>query len=211
MRFYHLDRLNTFPVHPAEQLLPLKTRNTLGAEDIFNQLYPQGMSKTGERYLNPFDVDTSDYDSIKQTCENYRIYSIEYILEVVRLLHFVRLPSRFESLFACERKEDVITWTDILSQNSMDMTNATVKIIEASNDFFVGDSAWRDMPLTLMRKLENGQNNRIPVFSPFAYHYWAVQYWSGIRTEHPKVEVLCRLPVRVLDNIPLSKFLGGFE
>jgi len=207
MHFYHLDRLNTFPAQPTEQLLPLKTHNTLGAEGIFNRLYPAGMSKTGERYLNPFDVDTSNYDSIKRTCENYHIYSIEYALEVVRLLHFTYLPSRFESLFACERKEDVIAWADILSQNSMDIANATVKVIETSNDFFIGDSAWRDQPLTLKQELENGQDYYRPVFSPFAYHYWAIQYWSGIRTDAPKLEVLCRLPVHVVDSVLLSEFL----
>ncbi len=208
MRFYHLDRMNTFPSQSAEQLLPLKTSNTLGAESIFNQLYPNGISKTGERYLNPFDIDTSN---LEQTCENYRIYSIEYALEVVRLMRFAHLPSRFESLFACERKEDVRTWACTLSQNSMDSTNATVKIIETTNDFFIGDSTWRDQSLTLKRKLEYGQEDRSLVFSPFAYHYWAIQYWSGICTNTPMKEVLCRLPVRVLDSVPLAEFLGGLE
>ncbi len=114
MRFYHLDRLDELPSQATEQLLTHNTQNTLGAEDIFKKLYPGGLSKTGERYLNPFDVDTSNFDSIKRTCENYRIYCIEYALEAVRQLHFAYLPSRFESLFACKTKKDVDLWANIL-------------------------------------------------------------------------------------------------
>lgn len=206
---YHIDRQNTFPEQPDQQLLHTKTANTDGANAIFKKLYPKGISKTGERYLNPFDVKTLSYEDIRQTCENYRIYSIEYALEVVRLLQFKCHPSRFTSLFACEQEEDVRTWAKILSRNSMDMTHATVKTIEITNGYFIGDSAWRDEPLKLVQQLENGEEKRTPAFSPFAYHYWAIQYWLGKQTREPRTEVLCRLPVLVLNSLPLVEFLGG--
>ncbi len=93
----------------------------------------------------------------------------------------------------------------------MDTSEATVKTIEATNGFFIGDSNWRDQPLTLKQKLEDGQEYLKPVFSPFAYHYWATQYWSGVHTNTPRIEVLCRLPVNVLRSVPLAEFLSSVE
>ncbi len=206
MLLFHLDRLNTLPAQSSKQLLPVKTCNTLQASAHFKSLYPSGVSKTGQFYLNPFDSDLSDDDSLKQTCENYRIYCIEYIFEIVRQMYFSCLPSRFESLFACKNKDDIITWSKILSCNSMDISNATVKIIDANNGFFIGDAKWRDMPLNIT---DSATKKVYPVFSPFAYHEWAIQYWSGMLTDRPRMEVLCKLPVTVVESVPLSEFLCG--
>ncbi|MBO5208032.1 MAG: DUF2441 domain-containing protein [Lachnospiraceae bacterium] len=202
MILYHLDRQNTLPTDKSKQLsFPIDTRNTLEANTLFNSLYPNGISKTGERYLNPFDIRLDTLESSKNTCANFRIYTIEYVFEMVRLLHFPHFPSRLTSLFACRCPEDVVHWYNILCKNSMDTSNATVKIIETSNKTFIGDSFWRDDLLTL--KVDAARQS---VFSPFAYHEWAKKYWNGVTSASPSIEVLCELPVTVIESIPYSSF-----
>lgn len=204
MIVYHLDRKNSFPSDPSLQLShPIDTINTKEANIFFNSAYPKGFSYTGLRYANPFDVKLSDYNSSKATFENFRIFTIEYVFEIVRMFHFPQCPSRFTSLFACREKKDVKCWYEILSKNSMDTSNTTVKIIETSNSFFIGDSSWRDKRQNLITE---EHSEPFPIFSPFAYHEWAKYYWSGYLSENPKYEVLCELPVTVLDSIPYSSF-----
>ena len=204
MVFYHLDRMDSFPSDPSLQLsYPIETTNTKEANIFFNSAYPKGFSHTGLRYANPFEIKMSDYNNSKAALENHRIFTIEYVFEMVRLLHFPSLPSRLTSLFACKEKGDIKLWYQILCKNSIDISNATVKIIETSNKFFIGDSFWRDNQLNL--KTEE-HLEPFPVFSPFAYHEWAKYYWRGHLSEKPKYEVLCELPVTVLDSIPYSFF-----
>ena len=109
MKFYHLDRSNTFPNEPSKQLsFPIETHNTLEADQYFNLLYAQGIGKLGERYLNPFDEKMSTWNEATETCRNFKIYTIEYVFEMVRLMHFQSLPSRFVSLFACQDIEGLM-------------------------------------------------------------------------------------------------------
>lgn len=202
MILYHLDRQNTFPTDKSKQLsIPINTPNTLKANILFNSLYSNGISKVGALYLSPFTIQLDTPEDSKNTCENFRIYTIEYVFEMVRLLHFSHLPSRFTSLFACQSPEDIKYWYDILRRNPMDISNAVVKIIETSNKTFVADSFWRDRLLS--QKI--GTDSQA-VFSPFAYHEWAKNYWNGIHSDSPSLEVLCELPVTVIDTISLSSF-----
>lgn len=206
MTLYHLDRTNTFPSDKNEQLsFPVNTNNTISANNFFQTIYPHGISETGKRYLNTFDIQTATFEHSKQTCENFRIYTIEYIFEMIRLHHFSHLPSRFTSLFACETPQDIKSWYEILKGNAMDTSNATVKTIETHGTTFCADSQWRDKRLTLK---QNG--DIVQVFNPFAYHEWAYHYWNGKRTENPLIEVLCELPVTVTRSVPLPEFLDSF-
>lgn len=205
MILYHLDRSNTFPNEPSKQLLfPIETHNTLDADQYFNLLYTQGIGKLGERYLNPFDEKIATWEEATDTCKNFRIYTIEYVFEIVRLMHFQSLPSRFVSLFACQDIEGLKLWYELLKNNRTDMSNATVKIIKPQRKTHICDARWRDMPLTM--KYDN--NTRIPMFNPFAYHEWAKRYWNGEYTDNPRIEVLCELPVTVVKCISVHDFFN---
>lgn len=107
MVFYHLDRLNRFPPDPRRQLIPINTSNTQDADEMACSLYPNGISKTGFRYLSPFNVNLETGDAAKETWENAKIYAVEYAFEMARLHYFKNLPSRFESLFTCKTPEDI--------------------------------------------------------------------------------------------------------
>lgn len=205
MTLYHLDRLNIFPNEISKQLsFPIETHNTREADQYFNLLYAQGIGKLGERYLNPFDVKVTNWDEATYTCRNFKIYTIEYVFEIVRLMHFQSLPSRFVSLFACQDIEGLKSWYELLKNNDTDMSNATIKIIETQRKTHICDAQWRDMPLTL--KCDN--NDRIDVFNPFAYHEWAKRYWNGEYTDNPRIEVLCELPVTVVKSISIHDFFN---
>ncbi len=206
MMFFHIDRLGTFPQKKEEQRIPTQnTYNTREAERMFEMLYPNGVNKMGHLYLSPFDIDMSG-SGINGTLENHRIFTIEYAFEMVRLLRFPELPSRFQSLFACQAEQDVCDWYNILKENHYDMSRAVVKIIE-TDDCFVADAAWRDKRLEINGSSEIGKHVKYTVFSPFAYHAWAYDYWSGKPTSNPKIEVLCRLPVSVIGSVPIAEFL----
>lgn len=207
MILYHLDREDSFPSDPSKQSIsPFETNNTLEADEFFRSVYPKGISKVGERYLNTFDVDLSDPPHALITCENFRIYTIEYIFEIVRAFYFPDCPSRFASLFACKTIDDVRSWYGYLirDKHDVDMSKATVKKIETPEKPFAADSSWRDMPLSL----KSGDIS-YPVFNPFAYHMWAKHYWNGDTTASPRLEFLCRLPVTVVDTLPVSELING--
>lgn len=199
MILYHLDRSNSFPYDHKSQLIhPIATVNTVEANKLFNSIYTKGFSYTGIRYASPFDVKLSNYEDAISTYENSRIFTIEYVFEMVRLLYFNDLPSRLTSLFSCQTIQDVKKWYNTLSQNNKITSQATIKKIETNNKIFIGDSFWRD------DKFHIG-NDQHQIFSPFAYHEWARKYWNGIISPHPSIEVLCELPVTVLESIPVSE------
>lgn len=205
MILYHLDRLNIFPNEMSKQLsFPVETHNTLEADQYFNRLYTRGIGKLGERYLNPFDEKEANLDEATNTCKNFKIYTIEYVFEMVRLMHFQSLPSRFVSLFTCQDIEGLKLWYELLKNNGTDMSNATIKIIETQGKTHICDAQWRDMPLTM----ECDNNARIPMFNPFAYHEWAKRYWNGEYTNAPRIEVLCELPVTVVKCISMYDFFN---
>lgn len=207
MILYHLDRQNTFPSDVNKQLLfPDKMNNIPEAHLFFQNIYPHGISRTGIRYLNSFEIQTTTLKQSQQTCENFRIYTIEYAFEIVRLLHFPHLPSRFTSLFACPDASSIKDWYERLKNNQMDASNASVKVIETSGTTFTADTRWRDAPLIL----ETDNKQQLQIFNPFAYHELAKQYWSGKPYDDniPHIEILCELPVMVLESIPLTEFLN---
>ena len=137
MILYHVDRKNSFPSdHKSQLKYPINTVNIREADTLFNSIYPKGLSYTGIRYASPFDIDLENYDNAKATFENSRIFTIEYVFEMVRLLYFPKRPSRFTSLFACQKIEDVRRWCNILSQNSKIPRHATIKKIETNSNAF---------------------------------------------------------------------------
>lgn len=201
MILYHLDRTNTFPSDPSKQLISLsEVNNTPEAKRFFKSMYPNGINNVGKRYLNPFDEDLSDLTPAIKTYNNSRVYTIEYVFEMVRLLDFPHLPSRFTSLFACENASNIKLWYDSLNNTS----NAIVKKIEVpEGNFICCDAGWRDAPFNLI----SDDKTERPIFNPFSYHVLAKKYWNGQFTSSPKPEFLCQLPVSVLDSEPVSDFL----
>lgn len=59
---------------------------------------------------------------------------------------------------------------------------------------------------TVLPPLRNNSCSALPFSALSAYHEWAKYYWRGRLSEKPKYEVLCELPVTVLDSIPYSFF-----
>lgn len=208
MILYHLDRNDTFPCKHSEQLIyPVETTNTYEADEFFRSIYPKGISTVGKRYLDSFYEELSAPLKAIDTYNNARVHTIEYVFEMVRLFHFPNRPSRFTSLFACKDIKGVKMWYNYLVQNKHDinMSKATIKKIKTSQKTFTGDAFWRDQPLTL-----ESDGNKLPVFSPFAYHMWAIHYWNGDSTNSPRPEVLCELPVDVIDSFPVPDFFSRF-
>ncbi len=207
MVFYHIDRSGAFPENAEDQLHQAKagsmlTKNTVEANKLFESLYPQGIGQLGERYLDVFDDDISALEKAELTRNNFRVFTIEYIFEIVRLIKFPQWPSRFTSLFACKYPKDVMLWYDMLKENTPDIDKSIVRMVEVEpGKYFVGDAFWRDQQLTFDER---------PVFSPFAFHCLAEQYWAGCQhpgSENSKWEVLCKLPVAVKTSVPIVDFL----
>ena len=169
-------------------------------KDFFAQQFPNGVGGLGKRYFSPVHLSPD-----KIALENIRIFTVEYIFETIRQMHFPYRPSRFESLFACRQKQDIEYWAQTLSD--VDHSTAYVKIVEVTapqKNTFDADAFWRDQNLEFTSDLDGSK--RI-VFSPFFHHYNAYRYWKGDISDTPKHEILCRLPVDIKDCIPLSTFL----
>ncbi len=198
MILYHLDRDNSFPREKDKQLIKLMEIKNIDEVKIeFSKKYIHGISNLGYKYLSFFD---EDYCSMKDTYENFRIYTIEYIFEMVRTLYFSNLPSRFTSLFACKTKDEIKRWYDVLVNDEKNFPNISIKIISTDRKTLTCDTYWRDgIQITY---------NDSSVFSPFAYQEYATNYWRGIKSNTPRMEVLCELPVTVIDSIPISDFLN---
>lgn len=200
MILYHLDRENSFPTKKDEQFIkPSKILNIDEVKNQSNQEYVHGISNHGDKYLSFFD---ENYDSMEETYNNFRIYTIEYIFEMVRRLYFPNLPSRFTSLFACKTKDEIMCWYDVLTHNKQKYPNITIKIISTDRKTLICDTYWRDGISNLLF-----YNDR-SVFSPFAYHEYAINYWKGIKGKKPRMEVLCELPVTIIESIPYSDFIS---
>ncbi len=212
MRFFHIDRQNTLPESGDVKLLPLNHLETYSCPKtmhFFRGTYCN-INQMGKLYLNPLDVNISDFNTLCSSCYNALVFAAEYAFESVRLAYFPTLPSRFSSIYACESKENVRFWCQQLGLNNFSASTATVKIIEARH-YFYADAMWRDGAFDFTKFQKPEDNPFLGFFSPFDYHVRAHSYWNGEKTDFPKMEVLCALPITIVCSVPLVEFLSGMQ
>lgn len=131
------------------------------------EYYPQGISRHGLYYLSP-------------NMKNFRPDSVtENVFELVRQLNYSRMPSRFQSGFACPDLDTAYRWCELFCSYPREIW--TVELSTPPLEFdsrFLQSFVGKD-------------------FSPALAVKSAHHYWQQDCTENPRLEVLLSLPFRL--------------
>lgn len=114
----------------------------------------------------------------------------ELALEFVRQRKYPQLPSRFECFFAHETKETALDWAMRYLK-----PDAEFQIAEVDTEvFYKFDYSWftPEQGITHIRL----QSNSLTLSAACEI---ADNYWSGKKTNTPKIEVLIPLPCRIVN------------
>lgn len=178
---YHIDRTCSLTPSQIIELAPYPHEN--GSFSFMSKKFFQGnVSHHGFQYL----ADAS-LSSLPSTNESI----IEYTTELVRQSFFPEMPSRFQSFFALETIEDLLTWKDFLLT-----PDAKIFEIEFKEEQCVKlDSAFLPNALYSTNTL---------AFSPSQNFEDAYKYWSMCHTEAPRYELLITPPVTIRNEKHLS-------
>lgn len=173
---YHIDR-----DHQLKQGDVLGLYHTSNEPSFLERkIFPDGLSYHGLHYIN------EEFQNIGGNRPSY--YIMEYQLELIRKCYFPSLPSRFQSFFALKSLDDVKQWSDIF-----DIT-APIWTIEYDES----QSIIRDTHLLRPCFEKQESNDYFHLNDSFLYYY---NYWSGNNTPHPRLEILIKPPIKILDLI----------
>lgn len=189
MKYYHIDRSNALSEGQIININKEFTPNNDSGKLLIKKLFPDGVSAHGMHYLNDnvyfFDTGLPLFENIA-TSNNYNsIYFAEYTFELVRRTFFPLMPSRYTSLFALKKLDEINQWPEL--------TNSRYRIfeIETIDEFPVFDANLMKGGLCFnLTKMYQG-------FSPSLNFKLAFSYWNGEISETPKPEVLLPLPITV--------------
>lgn len=173
MKFYHIDRHCSLTIGEA---FPYLTPPALAISKIFPVVSRHGVSYL---FHNAFD---------------YVCMIDELVLEYVRYTMFPKIPSRFQCFFASKTVEEAQQWATFWNLEHYRIAEIeTDRFYELDCSWFT-DTAKTGALLTAYTQnakvINNGANARI--FEE------AVKYWSGQRSDHPRIEVLIPFPFSVV-------------
>ncbi len=178
MQFYTLDRLNSLDKYNSLGLWDISYEGISSAFsymkefapddcinvhmlDRFKEQFPGGLSLHGMRYL--FSKYLKDNQS----------YYIELVYENVRAKYYAKAPSRFQSYFAFETRQQVNNFdTHFTDRNN----KRTLWLVE-SDEFFKADMSLLNRGNSISGFIENAHS-----------------YWSGVIFDEQNVECLLPLP-----------------
>lgn len=179
MIVYHVDRAARLQ---AGQIITLRRTEDISNPDqqaYVAQLFgAEGISSFG----GPYTRDNSG--NLHQPIEWFK----ETVFEYVRRLWFPRMPSRFQSFFSVKSFEAALRWINIFDRPNKEPLVWEVEVSQALEL----DACWRDQNYYIDGQL---------VFDPAKTHAAAVQYWSGMISHAPRLELLSPLPVRIVRRV----------
>ncbi|UQV22745.1 DUF2441 domain-containing protein [Vibrio sp. J383] len=140
----------------------LETRNRLA------QLYPEGLSRHGVKYLTDCTV-LFDHVGAPMDVAPFS-HMIESVFELVRQKEFPNRPSRMQSIYA---------WVNI--EDAVEFSGGQVPTYEVEPDHaFIADQTYLTLGACVAGSYE-----------------LARKYWEGEQSNNPKLEALIPLPVVV--------------
>ena len=180
---YHVDTLRSLP---KGRLDLSRNYNGFSPEIVrfCKESFPKGISRMGFIYTG-VQVLSRDSDFSHVVSE-----IAEFAFELIRQHHYPNLPSRFQSIMACSTEAEANEWAHLLGANLRQYPvkcSPSIKRVEYSTAF-KGDSYWRDCMMS-----PGG-----PIFSPGLLYSCAHNYWSGKRSQSPRIELVIPLPVTIL-------------
>lgn len=187
--YYHIDRTHSLSEGKLITLNNNFQTNNPNGQILIDKMFPSGISKHGEHYLNDsvyyFASSLSCLDNIFNSNTQNSIFFTEYTFELIRRIYFSNKPSRFTSLFAIEKLEDLKYWPEIYSKDTpvFEITTEN-KLAIFDGNYLKGGLAFSNNPL-------------YQGFSASLNFEQALNYWSGKQSNSPKPEVLLSLPVTI--------------
>ena len=155
---YHVDRLKQLSPGDA---ISLTTRHDL---DLLS-LYPAGLSRHGIRYMSEI------FGASFQEMTNW---NTELLFELFRRAHFPNLPSRYQSFFVCQSKDELEKWN--FDGNVVMVRFENAHVFQADASYLIGP----------IGRLEDGSF----LFDQTSLSEKAFAYWSGSFSQNPLPEML---------------------
>lgn len=191
---YHLDRSGTLKPGMNLTLDQVKSDKELGVEGVLlsvRKMFPEGVSKFGLRYLKTSCscADKLELHTPHGVPSNTPSAIIEAIFELVRRADFPDIPSRFTSLFCVGN----LTWFD----NWSELTSKRAPVYEIK-PHETCRSATLDASFLVGGIQADPAGDMLDISFSFPVNVSnAYRYWSGERSQTPKLETLVELPVTV--------------
>ena len=196
--FYHYDRSGKLEPGMSLELSkdfgPIEER-LQGSSAFLRKHFPDGLSKHGLQYLSLFEESVIDCDPQKtrDAFAPLNSHLIEHTLELTRRAFFPKYQSRLQSVFCLPSPSDISDWPELNS--------AAGKLFEI-DDYrdFDGpfDSYWLRGGITV-------HDDGFLTWSAALDFDCAYKYWAGVRSDHPRLEVLVKPPVRIGRDVSLER------
>jgi hypothetical protein len=150
--------------------------------DFVSINYPNGLSQHGIQYM----IEKVDFPQYEGNNFAPYMWTIEFIFEMVRQIHFPNLPSRFISIFGCIDLNSVLEF-----RNNYGRQESYIYKVECK-DYFKADMNLLKLGPSLVGSI-----------------LFAKKYWQGESTENPFWEYFLQFPVQVIELVTKTDALHG--
>lgn len=185
---YHIDRLKSLESDKEIQLFTDYDLDNI-EQNIITKLFPSGLSKHGISYCSDITLTPPNHlcvSSLPGYSSPVNNHILEFNLEMYRRAFYPNLHSRMQSLFALPNLSDLSNWEELLQDSN---------IFEIKcNELFIFDAFYLRGGFTISPKNDGFTTFG---FSPSCNLEQLEKYWSGSISEHPKLEVLIPLPIKI--------------
>lgn len=168
---YHIDRSGT--LFPGQTITLQSSATPLAAEFLGGVV-----SKHGERYLQDCDA------------HNLSSFMIEYEYELIRASLFSHRISRFQSFFAVEKAEDLVSWIGLFAS-----PHRIFEVEFSHKNYQLLDGSYLTGGVDLSQNL---------YYSSQTSFESALHYWNGDFSSKPQPELLILPPVTVVREVHLT-------
>lgn len=196
MTLYHYDRLGLLTSGMSLELsadYSLIEQNSLGAETLLQDLFPDGLSQHGLTYMRTYAQPGlfCVVDAAKESFGRFSSHMQEQTLELARRAFYPMNPSRFQSIFCLTNVNDIEKWQEIITSEGK-----LFEIESLGGPFMEFDSRWLRGGITVWDDGYIGRSTPLEID-------FARKYWSGCFSENPRLEVLAKLPVKLGKEIEI--------
>lgn len=180
-KLYHLDRFRRLK---AGMVIDLQRRDDAELGELLphlHELHPRGISHWGLHLLQPIEPTAGTNEGRGERAMRLATLASEMSLEWIRRARFSQCPSRFESLFcsASPQEARALEFDDDAPLWRLEFVGEAAA--------FRADMRWVSLGSGALELCHN-----------------AHRYWAGDASEDPAWELLCPLPLRVVEQVEQS-------
>lgn len=198
MTYYHVDRSGLLSPGQIIDLNKTYRPNNHIHEEYFIKMFPNGVSKHGEYYLNDcmHESKTIDYINEFKTGNDFLSTTLmENFFELVRRSYFPDKTSRFCTLFALETPDEISKWEQFNENMPIFEINTDIpgqkydaNLLYGGTCFFCDNRVINDV---------FHYTQTIQGYSPALNLDFAFKYWNQELSGNPKPEILLPLPITI--------------